>query len=67
MLEIVLRRERGHVTTLDETTMKKEENKVKGIIIIEDMKEEEGTPQVTVNKIIILKRSQGILGMKVTL
>ena len=65
MREIVPRRERGHVTTPEATTITKEEKTIKGITVIEDMKEEEETPQATMKKIILLKRSRGLPSMKV--
>jgi len=70
MHEIVLRRTKGHVTTLEETrtcSTIKGENIIKEITPIKDMKVEEDIPQATVKKIVVLKISQEFVGMKVML
>lgn len=63
----VPRRTKDITTTLEATIMKEEEKIIKGITMIEDLKEEEETPQVIVKKIVLFKRSQRLLGTKVML
>ena len=70
MHEIVLRRTKGHVTTLEAITTCstiKGENIIKEITSIKDMKVEEDIPQASMKKIVILKRSQNFPRMKVML
>ena len=70
MIESALRRIMDHATILEETTIRgsmiKEEEMTVKMTAMEEMKEEE-LLQVTIKKIIILKRSQNSPGMKLML
>lgn len=68
MLEIAPKRTMDHATILEETTssMIKEGEMTKGMITMEDVKEEEML-QVIMKKIVIHKRCQDSPGMKLML
>lgn len=70
MLDISLKRKMVHTTTLEATitgSMIEEEETIKGMIVMEEMKREEEIIQVIMKKIVILRRSQDNPGMEVML